>query len=312
MIKGQKSIRGGIEDFLCPFTDMYITQGANGEFSHRGTMANDVRGAKKGVKYAYYAPCQVKCIAIYEPAGQSTWQSLNKVRFANGRVDYATFIVVHDDTQNCYIGQVIAQGEQLGNMGLKGRATGVHCHIQISQSNDTTYRKNEFNIYRFNNEYDTDSCYFVDNTNILYGMGGSWKVTSDVKVEEHTEVDPFEGISDEELAAMVWAGKFGNGKEREEALGIRYSRVQALVEQGVGKPEAPASDILEIGSRVEITNTGNGNSYGTSNTAYGIGWTREVIDIVKNRDGSLRPYPYRVGNASGTTGFYKKSSLKKK
>ena len=24
MYKGQKSIRAGIEDFLCPFTDMYI------------------------------------------------------------------------------------------------------------------------------------------------------------------------------------------------------------------------------------------------------------------------------------------------
>ena len=29
MYKGQKSVRGGIQDFLCPFTDMYITQGSN-------------------------------------------------------------------------------------------------------------------------------------------------------------------------------------------------------------------------------------------------------------------------------------------
>ena len=44
MIKGQKSVRDGIEDFLCPFTDMYISQGSNGKYSHRGIMANDVRG----------------------------------------------------------------------------------------------------------------------------------------------------------------------------------------------------------------------------------------------------------------------------
>ena len=40
MYKGQKSIRGGIEDFLCPFTDMYITQGSNGKYSHRGILKN--------------------------------------------------------------------------------------------------------------------------------------------------------------------------------------------------------------------------------------------------------------------------------
>ena len=32
MFKGQKSRRGGIQDFLCPFTDMYITQGSNGAY----------------------------------------------------------------------------------------------------------------------------------------------------------------------------------------------------------------------------------------------------------------------------------------
>ena len=47
MKKGQKSVRGGIEDFLCPFTDMYITQGSNSRPSHMGIMANDVRGVEK-------------------------------------------------------------------------------------------------------------------------------------------------------------------------------------------------------------------------------------------------------------------------
>lgn len=184
MLKGQKSIRNGIEDFLCPFTDMYISQGSNGAYSHKGTMANDVRGASAGVRYPYYAPCKLKCLAIYPESGQSMWQSINKVRFANGRIDYATIMVAHDDTQNCKVGQIVEQGSQLGNMGTKGNATGVHCHIEISQSNDKSWRKNQYGIYCFNNEYDTDACYFVDNTNIIKGMGGNWKTTNDVKVEE--------------------------------------------------------------------------------------------------------------------------------
>ena len=116
------------------------------------------------------------------------WQSLNKVRFANGRIDYATYMTAHDDTMDAYIGQIIEQGDQLGNMGKKGNATGIHCHIQISQSNDTNWYKNEFGIYKFNNEYDLDDCYFVDNTNIIEGMGGNWKFLDSVKVEDENPI----------------------------------------------------------------------------------------------------------------------------
>lgn len=187
MIKGQKSVRGGIEDFLCLFTDMYITQGSGGNYSHKGIMANDVRGIKAGVRYPYYAPCTCKCIKTYPSSGQVMWQSVNKVRFANGRIDYATFMTVHDDTMDAKIGQVVSQGSQLGNMGTKGNATGVHCHIEVSQSADTSWTKNSYGIYHFNNEYDLDDCYFVDNTNILNGIGGNWKTTDKVAVQNNVE-----------------------------------------------------------------------------------------------------------------------------
>ena len=151
MYKGQKSVRGGIEDFLCPFTDMYITQGSNGSFSHRGIMANDVRGRVAGIRYSYYSPCTCKCIKTYPESGQVMWQSLNKVRFANGRIDYATFMTAHDNTMDAKPGQIVNQGDQLGNMGNKGDTTGIHCHIQISQSKDTTWYKNVYGNYKFNN-----------------------------------------------------------------------------------------------------------------------------------------------------------------
>lgn len=184
MKKGQTSVRGGIEDFLCPFEDMYITQGSNGGYSHRGIMANDVRGKAAGVRYSYYAPCTCKCLKTYPESGQVMWQSTNKVRFANGRIDYATFMTVHDDSMDAKIGMVVSQGNQLGNMGTKGNATGVHCHIEVSQSSDTGWTKNQYGIYHFNNEYDLDDCYFVDNTNIIKGNGGNWRTTSQVPVQE--------------------------------------------------------------------------------------------------------------------------------
>lgn len=195
MKKGQKSYRGGYQDFLCPFTDMYITQGSNSNSSHRGIMANDVRGIKSGVRYPYYAPCDLKAVALYPSSGQVMWTSLNKVRFANGRIDYATIMTAHDDTMDAKIGQIVRQGNQLGNMGNKGLSSGIHCHIQISQGNNTkwykksswTYNGRVYDIYGFENEYDLDDCYFIDDTNILNGMGGNWKKTTDIKVNSNED-----------------------------------------------------------------------------------------------------------------------------
>ena len=193
MKKGDKSIRGGIQDFLCPFTDMYITQGSN-MGTHRGTMANDVRGSYPGVKYPYYAPCDCKLLWCDKSNGQGMWQSLEKVRFANGNINYATFVTAHDETFDATIGQVVRQGEQLGNMGSKagngGISTGVHCHIEIAQHkyDISNWKKNGYGIYCFPNETDTDDCYFVDNTNIIYGMGGNWKYLSQVPVNDVGEL----------------------------------------------------------------------------------------------------------------------------
>jgi len=193
MFKGQTSKKDGIENFLCPFTDMYISQGSNGAYSHKGILAHDVRGKVGGVRYPYYAPCTCKCIWTYSPTGQVMWQSVNKVRFANGRIDYATFMTAHDDTMDAKVGMIVPQGVQLGNMGMKGfsNMTGVHCHIQISQSADTTWYKNEYDNYKFNNEYEPEDCYFVDNTNIVYaGNITNWKKTDKISVDEnpHKEV----------------------------------------------------------------------------------------------------------------------------
>lgn len=233
MIKGQKSIIGGIENFLCPFTDMYISQGSNGAYSHKGIMANDIRGKIAGIKYPYYAPCTCKCLKKYPKTGQVMWQSINKVRFANGRIDYATFMTAHDDSMNVKIGQVVSQGEQLGNMGKKGYSnmTGVHCHIQVSQSNDATWIKNKYGNYHFNKEYDLDECYFIDNTNILNGRGGNWKNTTQINIEELNEekVDQilhigskvkFDGIFKVDvLRKPLKSNMFGN----ELLTGVNYS-----------------------------------------------------------------------------------------
>lgn len=183
MRKGQKSVRAGIEDFLCPFTDFYLTCGPNESEFHMGTMAIDVRGANVGVRYPYYAPADVKCIKTYPSTGQAMWQTINNVRCSNGYIGKVTFMTVHDDTFDAYPGLVVPQGNQLGNMGTRGNATGVHCHIECSQSADTSWVKNKYDNWCFKTEVDPEDVFFMDWTNILNGIG-NWKYIKDVPAGE--------------------------------------------------------------------------------------------------------------------------------
>lgn len=84
----------------------------------------------------------------------------------------------------------------------------------------------------------------------------------------------------------------------------------AVIPEPTPTPEPtpqPQPEVLKVGDTVKIIGTGNGSCYGTSNTAYGIGWTRTILKIW-----SGKKYPYQVGNKSGTTGFYQASALQKK
>lgn len=160
------------------------------------------------------------------------------------------------------------------------------------------------------------------NSNGRWGIGNGYSFRCFIYLPEDVQTaidgpvqptDPFPGVSDEELAKRVWAGEFGSGNERKEKLGSRYDAVQALVNKGVGKPTTPTPvptpkvETLKVGDTIKIIGVGNGSSYGTANTAYGIGWTRKVLKIWEGRK-----YPYQIGNSSGTTGFYKAEALQKK
>ena len=174
MKKGQTSKTNGIQNFLCPFTEIRVTQVEN-VGSHLGTKSVDVAAKKAGTKAAYYAPADIKCVWVYPKNGESRWQTVNKVRCPNGYVGIVTFEIAHDETFNAYVGMTVKQGEQLGNMGEKGYAEGVHCHFQCAQTSDTSYFKNKYGIYQFNDEsYIDDTCY-IDGTKIIDTGKAKWK-----------------------------------------------------------------------------------------------------------------------------------------
>ncbi len=191
MQKGMTSRRNQIQDLLCPFIYVKITQGANGNYSHKGTMACDI-GYKFDKNEAYYAPCDIKCVWIYPSSGQSMWQSLEKVRFANGIIDYFTFVIAHDNSFNAKVNQIVRQGEKLGNKGNKGNATGYHCHIEGARGKYTVenWKKNQYGIYMLPNEIDFDALFFMDQTEIQdtnESKNANWIYLKDVTVSETTQ-----------------------------------------------------------------------------------------------------------------------------
>lgn len=185
MKAGQKSVTNGIENYLCPFTKMYISQGAGGSYSHAGTMANDVTNGN-GAKAPYYAGCTLKLVWRDVSNGQGWWKNTKTVRLADGTIckpNELNIMTAHDETFDATIGLVVPQGNQLGNMGRQSsaaiQATGVHCHIEHGIGANAKWIKNKYGIYCFDNEKDTDSCYFCDNTQILNMHTANWKYLKD-------------------------------------------------------------------------------------------------------------------------------------
>ena len=103
------------------------------------------------------------------------------------------------------------------------------------------------------------------NSNGRWGIASGYKfrgciINPSIKDESPDELDKY---TDEELAKMVWQGKFGNGKERKQRLGKRYNAVQNLVNKGIGKDnkhEESKPDILLMVKKTIRGDYGNGNT----------------------------------------------------
>lgn len=230
MLKNQKSVRNGIEDFLCPFTDIFITQGPNEQPSHEGTMSMDVRGLEPGVRYPYYAPCTCKLINLYTETNTAVWQSIDRVRLSNGVIDYMTFCTAHDNTFDAKIGQVIPQGSQLGNLGdysQKGDVTGVHCHIEHSRSWDSERVLNQYGNWHFKYELDPEDVWFMDNTNVISGTG-KWKYIKDVPVDEPKQEEPKQEVIVDNTKVKELEEQI---KLKDEEIKVLQERVLELTEQ---------------------------------------------------------------------------------
>lgn len=163
MKRNNKSVINGIENFLLPVENLRVTQ-ADNEGTHAGTFATDVAGREP-----VFMPFTGVLKFIDDPRNGNAivLQSVNKVRFANGRVDYGKIMIVHDNDRTGWnVGATYQQGMQIAVGGDAGNAQGAHSHIEVGYGVYTkAYDKNPQGVYHMPNNMPMEEACFADDTN---------------------------------------------------------------------------------------------------------------------------------------------------
>ena len=168
---------------IFPMKVVRVTQGY-GSGTHSGTFALDLAGKDAGIDQAY-APFDCRVKKIWNN-GHTVWfESLYKVLYSDGRKDYATVSMTHDNyVSDLRVGGVYKQGRKIYDEGTAGRATGNHIHMEVGRGkfSGSGWFLNTYNIWTINNPYPLHRLFWLKKDAIVKSGGGyKWKrVTSKV------------------------------------------------------------------------------------------------------------------------------------
>lgn len=213
-----------------------ISQGMNNSFSHPGNLAIDVTGC------SYLKAPFTGIIKKIYPDCNAVWlESIEKVEYADGTIDYMTIMTMHDnDISGLYVGKLIKQGEIFYHQGIKGYATGPHIQISVGKGKfiGSGWYANEYGSWCINNQYDITRALFLHtDVKIVNGIY-NWKTTIYSTLVSTTK-------SIDEMANEVIQGKWGNNPERKQRLiqaGYDYTAIQNRVNEILAPP--PTSEII--------------------------------------------------------------------
>lgn len=202
-----------------------ISQGMNDSFSHKGNLAIDITGC------SYLKAPFTGIIKKIYPECNAVWlESIEKVEYADGTIDYMTVMTMHDnDISDLYVGKIINQGEIYYHQGVKGYVTGPHIQISVGKGKfcGSGWYQNQYGSWCINNQYDITKALFLHtDVKIINGLY-KWKITVYSKLVNTNK-------SDYEMAQEVIQGKWGNNPERKERLtkaGYNYQAIQNIVNE---------------------------------------------------------------------------------
>lgn len=158
-----------------------VSQRGGGEFSHRGDYAIDLAGKDGGID-SLKAPFTGIIKRIYTNANAVWLESIDKVKYADGTVDYMTVLTIHDnDVSNLKVGDVVTQGTVYYDEGTRGNATGNHIHLAVGKGKFTGngWYKNEYGSWCINNQIEVyKGLFLLDTINVINNGGYNWAKTS--------------------------------------------------------------------------------------------------------------------------------------
>ena len=170
----------GCEVALFPLEYLNMSQDEGGDYSHAGTLSMDFLGwgiSGRLLKCPYYAPVSCTCIGSTESANR-IWQSNNKVLFADGTIDYMTWVQAHDNNPHP-VGTVLNQGDLLGHTGTAGNVTGDHLHLNVAKGKYANWEQvPPNNKWQLKNSIHIYDALFVNDTVIIKGFNKPWKTYS--------------------------------------------------------------------------------------------------------------------------------------
>lgn len=204
-----------MEKPLYPSPYMRITQGYN-VGTHLDSFAIDEAGSDSGIDFIL-APFTGVIKKIYPEDANEVWlESVDKVEYPDGTIDYMTMMFAHDnDVSNLKVGQVISKGTRFYEEGTKGNATGNHVHIECGKGKFTGsgWHKNNAGYWSINNPKKPTECLWIDDTiKILDSKGYTFRKVEEIpKNDDNKEktVPPVDETDNSKLELVFTCKKSG-------------------------------------------------------------------------------------------------------
>lgn len=164
-----------------------VIQKGDGNFSHKGDLAIDIAGKDSNKDYLK-APFTGIIKRIYNNVNAVWLESIDKVIYADGTIDYMTVMTLHDDdVSNLKVGDIIKQGEIYYNEGRKGYTTGNHIHLAVGRGKFTGngWYQNNYGNWCINNQIEVAQALFIPNNTKIINSGGYNWIKENMYVEDN-------------------------------------------------------------------------------------------------------------------------------
>lgn len=179
-----------MEKIMYPLKNMWITC-IPGQYLHKYCQAIDDQGKNYSTIDKLYAPYTGKVVRKYPSECEIWFESIDKVEFADGTIDYATILFAHKDRyDDIKEGVVYKQGEVIYSEGTKaGNKVGgadrhVHFEICAGKTTGSGWKKSPDGTWNLVKGKKPTDCYFIDDSiNIIKTGGLNFKKIETPKVE---------------------------------------------------------------------------------------------------------------------------------